>query len=170
MVLPSVESSSSFWSRQQAAQDTGSQKKAATLPEKNTQEKAKPRPLNDTAAAESKPQIENLPDETFELDDESSNQGYPDFTLTLNNQESGSTTPEHFTNSEEARHGRRRPPLPFTFGFGIRRPMAIAVAMRQPIFGTESPLSAAQAISETFDLAATNRLPYVRGSQLSLVA
>jgi hypothetical protein len=171
MVLPSAESPSLSWSRQQAAPDTASKRKAATQPEKNSQEAAKPRQLNDTAAAEGKPQIEKLPDETFQLDeDSSSNNSYPDFTLNLKSQDTVTTSAEHFTHSEEARHGRKRPPLPFTFGFGIRRPMAIAVAMRQPIFGTESPASAAQAIGQTLDLAATNRLPYVRGSQLSLVA
>lgn len=171
MVLPSVESSSLSWSRQQAATPDSGKKKIAETAEQNPQDKVKPRQLNDTAAAEGKPGIENLPDETFQVDEDGSNShSYPDFTLNLKSQDSKNTAPEAFTHSEEARHGRKRPPLPFTFGFGIRRPMAIAVAMRQPIFGNESPLSAAQAITETFDLAATNRLPYERGSQLSLVA
>lgn len=171
MVLPSVESSSLSWSRQQAAAPESGKKKVAHTAEQPHQDKAKPRQLNDTAASENKPGIENLPDETFQLDEDSGkSHSYPDFSLNLKSQDNSGLKNESFTHSEEARHGRKRPPLPFTFGFGIRRPMAIAVAMRQPIFGNESPLSAAQAITETFDLAATNRLPYERGSQLSLVA
>ncbi|MBE0508831.1 MAG: hypothetical protein IBX50_19270 [Marinospirillum sp.] len=171
MVLLSVESSSLSWSRQQTAAPGGVKKKAAQTAEQPHQEKTKPRQLNDVAAGESNSRTASLPDETFQLDEDSSHShSYPDFTLSLKSQDNKGTTPEAFTHSEEARHGRKRPPLPFTFGFGIRRPMAIAVAMRQPIFGNESPLSAAQAIGETLDLAATNRLPYVRGSQLSLVA
>ncbi|MFK7161300.1 hypothetical protein V6U78_09655 [Marinospirillum sp. MEB164] len=63
-----------------------------------------------------------------------------------------------------------RPPLPISFAFGIPRPRAVAVMMRHPIVGNEAPASRAQAILETLQLAATDRLPYLKGAGFYVAA
>lgn len=100
-----------------------------------------------------------------------STHSYSDFTLDLNSTSNTKTkpTPKDYK-PDELRYGRKRPPLPVTFSFGVRRPQAVAVAMRHPLLEGKQPTTAAQAILDTLDLAATNRLPYTKGSGLSLVA
>lgn len=78
------------------------------------------------------------------------------------------TTPE--LQPDEIRFGRKRPMLPITFSFGIRRSKAVAVAMRYPLLGGQQPTSFYQAILDTFDLAATNRLPYFKGTEVNVAA
>ncbi len=93
--------------------------------------------------------------------------GSPDFTLELSTSNSkavaGPSQPEATSES-------RRAKLPYTFNFGIRRPLTLQVAMNRPMLGNTNPATANQAIQQTFDLAATNRLPYEKGSQLNLLA
>lgn len=69
---------------------------------------------------------------------------------------------------DEIRYGRKRPPLPHTFGFGLRRPTTLPLAMRFSVIDGEQPKSAQAAIAATFDLAATNSHPYTKGQRLSL--
>ncbi|HKM14361.1 MAG TPA: hypothetical protein VJY63_00350 [Marinospirillum sp.] len=71
---------------------------------------------------------------------------------------------------DEIRFGRKRPLLPITFSFGIRRSKAVAVAMRYPLLGGKQPTTFYQAILDTFDLAATNRLPYFKGTEVNVAA
>lgn len=69
---------------------------------------------------------------------------------------------------DEIRYGRKRPPLPHTFGFGLRRPTTVPLAMRFSIIEGERPQTEQAAIAATFDLAATNSHPYTKGQRLSL--
>lgn len=115
-----------------------------------------------------KESLDKIEDKHFSV---SAENAYPDFTLELSHTDNppvSSTPPE--LKPDEVRYGRKRPPLPISFSFGLRRPQAVAVAMRHPLIGSQAPSTGAQAILDTFDLAATNRLPYVKGSGLSLAA
>lgn len=74
---------------------------------------------------------------------------------------------QHFT-TDEISNGRKRPALPLTFSFGVRRPLNLAIALRHPVLDANTNLTPAQAVLNTLDLAATNRLPYLKGSSLNL--
>lgn len=81
------------------------------------------------------------------------------------NQEEESPVLDYRTNEKQF-----RPPLPISFYFGIPRPRSVAVMMRHPIVGNEPPASRAQAILETLQLAATDRLPYFKGAGFYVAA
>lgn len=171
MVLPSTDSTQTAWPRQRGSSDPSinrTKNEPARQPAQTRAEETAIRPPEEQG-------VHPLPDETFELNNGNNDDAYPDFTLELSDNQTAEATQTDqsrntATHPEEARHGRKRPALPFTFGFGIRRPIAVAVMMRHPILGQEAPGTAAQAIQDTLDLAATNRLPYTKGSQLYLAA
>ncbi len=99
------------------------------------------------------------------------NNNSSDYTLALSHQTSASSTPTATDlKPDEIRFGRKRPDLPITFSFGIRRSQAVAVAMRHPLLEGKQPTTANQAILDTFDLAATNRLPYAKGTGINIAA
>lgn len=172
MVLPSVDTTQNQWPRKQGSTDTPAKKRnepisPASIADDNSL------PINNENG---KNNLQPLPEEAFDLNHDESPLT-PDFALELTtktpateNTESPAAVVETPVYPEEARHGRKRPPLPFTFAFGIRRPMTVAVMMRHPILGADAPENRIQAIQDTLDLAATNRLPYQKGAQLSLVA
>lgn len=172
MVSPSTEPTQTAWPRQRGSSDqstTRIQNEAAQQPA-TLQKIAE----DSTTHPPEEQGLHPLPDETFDLHNTSDDGTYLDFTLELSSNSSADNAQardtDNFTHPEEARYGRKRPELPFTFGFGVRRPMALAVMMRHPILGQDAPATANQAIQDTFDLAATNRLPYGKGSQFYLAA
>ena len=84
---------------------------------------------------------------------------------------SSSTTAEEDKASytpDEHRYGRKRPPLPITFGFGIRRYTTLPLAMRFSLVAGQAPPSPQEAIQATLNLAATNEVAYAKGSQVNL--
>lgn len=123
--------------------------------------------------SQEKQQHSNKTAETTALTEEANTQGAnPDFTLNLSSAQE-STNPHKATaelKPDEIRYGRRRPNLPLSFNFGMRRPLAVEVIMRRPVLGSMPPATSALAIQDSFDLAATNRLPYLKGSGLHLIA
>jgi len=173
MLPPSVENTSTSTLNRPKKDVAGS-----LAPASSTQKTAHKKPgqhpaiekTEDKGSKQAKQQesLQELAEDTFSTD---SNTRYPDFTLDL---KSGSNTSSTPTTTElkpdEIRYGRKRPPLPITFRFGLRRPQAVAVAMRYQLLEGKQPDTPAQAILDTFDLAATNRLPYNKGAEISLVA
>ena len=96
----------------------------------------------------------------------------PDFTLKLSSQEASNPAVNHQTTlaSKAATEAPKRAKLPYTFNFGIRRPQALQVVMNRPLLGNAYPANFGQAIQQTLDLAATNRLPYEKGRRINLLA
>jgi len=164
MLLPSVENTS--------ASPLNRQKKATASqlpPEETTKNKANEK-IDDKSSKQAKQQesLKELAENHFSTD---SNSNYPDFTVDLSSSvNEPSTSSANELKPDEIRYGRKRPPLPITFRFGLRRPQAVAVAMRYQLLEGKQPDTPAQAILDTFDLAATNRLPYNKGNEISLVA
>lgn len=178
MVLPSVDTAQSQWPRKQGGTDTSAKKRSEPPLENKGSAKTLTNPDDNLAStgAAGKSQLQALPEETFDLNDDEASSA-PDFKVELTGKtpeieqaETPVLAVEAPVYPEEARHGRKRPVLPFTFAFGVRRPMAVAVMMRNPILGADAPENRNQAIQDTLDLAATNRLPYLKGAQLNLVA
>ncbi|GLR64771.1 hypothetical protein [Marinospirillum insulare] len=130
------------------------------IDDKTPKQEKEPKPL------EEKP-LQELPESTFSTE---ANSRYPDYTVELKSSSGTTSAPMLDPKPDEIRYGRKRPSLPMTFSFGLRRPQAVAVAMRHPLLEGKQPTTAAQAILDTLDLAATNRLPYIKGTEVSLVA
>ena len=128
--------------------------------------------IDDKSTGQTKPQdaLQALDESTFSTDGQGINSGYPDYTLELSSKMGSSSAPATDLKPDEIRFGRKRPILPVTFSFGIRRSQAVAVAMRHPLLDGKQPTTANQAILDTFDLAATNRLPYVKGTGINIAA
>ncbi|NLW04065.1 MAG: hypothetical protein GX029_02390 [Pseudomonadaceae bacterium] len=174
MLLPSVESSnSSLLNRQKKNVASNSSPTAKPITNENQLKPADQHPkikvIDEKTAQQQKSQesLQILDDSTFAS---SFTSNYPDYTLEINNKNSSFSTPTTNLKPDEVRFGRKRPPLPVSFGFGLRRLQAVAVAMRHPLLEGKQPSTAAQAILDTFDLAATNRLPYIKGSGINLAA
>lgn len=178
MLLPSFETSrSASLSRQKnnVGNDSFLTAKQTTIEDqiKPAFQHPKIKIINDKTT-EQKKSSEILPalnDEVISSNEASSS--LPDYTLALSelsNQTSVSLIPAADLKPDEIRFGRKRPDLPITFSFGIRRSQAVAVAMRYPLLEGKQPTTAAQAILDTLDLAATNRLPYVKGARIHIAA
>lgn len=177
MLLPSVENTgTSSTARQKKSvsselpsttQQVAQENQIRETPQHQKVEKANDQ---DQAAQQSNQQkkLQELPNSTFSTDTIDSS--YPDFTVDFNSSNSAVAPAIAELKPDEIRYGRKRPPLPIIFSFGLRRPQAVAVAMRHPLLEGQQPSTAAQAILDTLDLAATNRLPYIKGTEISLVA
>jgi len=184
MVIPTADTSTSnSWSKQKpgqtaavakpsksgqlSAQEVTSQHKSHLVVEekqaKTDQEPGLKPPLDEQA-----PHLEL----TADTAGEASAKALPDFTLDLHTSqpEVPPSARSKTTQQVEPKDPQERPQLPYTFNFGIRRPYALAVAMSQPLLGNKTPESPSQAVQQTLDLAATNRLPYEKGSQVNLAA
>lgn len=181
MVIPSVDSSSSSWVKHKPGQASSAVKpQAANKPLEldSTDKENHLRIEEKKQSPEQEPGLKSLADETFSasssLDELNidADLGSPDFTLELTSpkiQEPQLPAQQQKT-ATATKDPDERPNLPYTFNFGIRRPLSVAVAMSKPLLGNEAPANFSQAIQQTLDLAATNRLPYQQGSQISLVA
>lgn len=177
MLLPSVENTSAPTLNRQkknAASDLTSLSSMQATTNENQAIQTAQQPviekIDDKTSKQTKQQepLQELAETTFSTN---SNTSYPDFTVDLNSSLNKSSTPPAVElKPDEVRYGRKRPSLPISFSFALRRPQAVAVAMRYPLLEGKQPATAAQAILDTFDLAATNRLPYNKGAEISLVA
>lgn len=177
MLLPSVENTSASTLNRQKKNATSDLMPASSTQAainenqaKQTSQQPAVEKIDDKAAKQTKqPEpLQELAETTFSTD---SNTSYPDFTVDLNSSLTSTSIPSAIElKPDEIRYGRKRPPLPISFSFGLRRPQAVAVAMRYQLLEGKQPVTAAQAILDTFDLAATNRLPYNKGTEISLVA
>ncbi|WP_114416260.1 hypothetical protein [Marinospirillum perlucidum] len=186
MVISSVDTSSNAWAKQKTGAnpsiasrtlDTEASREGQPLHAENEGYIRIEEKKQDEQAQQG---LKPLTDETFSastsLNDEDDLQALnettsPDFTLSLHGvsfEEPQVFLPE--TTRPPQKPADQRPELPFTFSFGMRRPLAVAVAMSHPLIGNSSPVSPAEAIQQTLDLAATNRLPYDKGEQITLVA
>ncbi|SFB81096.1 hypothetical protein SAMN05660443_0272 [Marinospirillum celere] len=190
MVIPSIDSgsSTSLAKNRGTAQASGLKNAAANRAPKLNQEVSETKNhlhIEEKPTSDQQPSgLQLLDDTAFEASSTDDPQdladarkeanAQPDFTLELSGQNSelaaATQIDQTAKDSRADQQGQQRAKLPYTFNFGIRRPMAIAVAMSKPQLGNQNPASANEAIQQTLDLAATNRLPYERGSQISLVA
>ncbi|MDR9467477.1 hypothetical protein [Marinospirillum sp.] len=187
MVLPSVDNSSGSWAKHKPGQaaDTAKPLTANKLSEQDAADKQEThlRIQEKKQPAERESGLKPLADETFSASSNTSDEedvtaaqqtgNTPDFTLELTSpsfKEPQLAASRPQKNTQDSKDASERPALPYTFSFGVRRPFAIAVAMSKPLLGNEAPSSFSQAIQQTLDLAATNRLPYEKGGQISLVA
>lgn len=177
MLLPSVESTSNTLlnrQKKQVANENSPTAKQATSesPIKPAFQHPKINKIDDKSTDQTKPAegLEPLDKSVFSTDGNGLNNGYPDYTLELSSKLGPPSTPATNLKPDEIRFGRKRPILPITFSFGIRRSQAVAVAMRHPLLDGKQPTTANQAIIDTFDLAATNRLPYVKGTKINIAA
>jgi len=186
MVLPSVDMASNSWAKHKPGQTSNVAKPltANKLAEQGTHDKpeAHLRVEEKKQSSEQESGLKPLADETFSASSSDEQEAppaqqqassTPDFTLELTGpsfKEPQLATPQPDKASPSPKDPNERPELPYTFSFGIRRPMSVAVAMSKPLVGNELPASFSQAIQQTLDLAATNRLPYEKGAQMSLVA
>lgn len=173
MLLPTVENNTPALKQQRksTASDVpfGLQQATQENPTLANAKQASIESIDDKAAKQPKQEtLQELAPATFNTE---STDSYPDYTLELTHSKTQSPLikPAELR-PDEIRHGRKRPALPLTFGFGLRRSQAVAVAMRYPLLEGRQPSSAAQAILDTLDLAATNRLPYIKGSAINLAA
>lgn len=93
-------------------------------------------------------------------------EGFTSTTATFNSQPAKE---EQLTfTPDEQRYGRKRPDLPLTFGFGIKRYTTLPLAMRFSLVAGQAPTSPQEAIKATLNLAATNSVAYAKGSQVNL--
>lgn len=179
MLFPSVETTSSSSLNRQKKNVAGSG--SPTVKQTTSETSVKPKfqhpkinRLEEKSTQQAKPKdtIEALTETNFPSDGihfNDSHNSYPDYTLELSSKD-GTSAKNAGLRPDEIRFGRKRPPLPVTFSFGIPRSQAVAVAMRQPLLDGKQPTNAYQAILDTFDLAATNRLPYVKGTEINIRA
>jgi|GEM_PF-1665094 hypothetical protein len=188
MVLPSVDTSSNSWAKHKPGQTTDAAKPltANKLSEQDTADKQEThlRIQEKKQPSEQESGLKPLADETFSASSHANDEedvataqqnagSTPDFTLELTGpsfKEPQVAASRLQKTTQDSKGSNERPELPYTFSFGVRRPFAIAVAMSKPLLGNEAPTSFSQAIQQTLDLAATNRLPYEKGNQISLVA
>lgn len=177
MLLPSIENATASTPSRQKKTATSEQPSASDVQKTTNENQLKQttdypaiEKTDDKTSKQSKQQqpLQALAESTFST---SSNTSYPDYTVELNASPSTSTgSSATDLKPDEVRYGRKRPALPISFSFGLRRPQAVAVAMRYPLLEGKQPSTAAQAVGDTFDLAATNRLPYNKGTGISLAA
>lgn len=180
MLLPSVENTSKTPLNRQnkpvVSENSSIAKQAASESSiKSALQYPKINKIDDKSTGQTKPPqppegLEPLDKSIFSTDGQGLNSGYPDYTLELSSKMGSSSVPAIDLKPDEIRFGRKRPTLPITFSFGIRRSQAVAVAMRHPLLDGKQPSTANQAILDTFDLAATNRLPYVKGTGINIAA
>lgn len=176
MLSPSIESSSSsLFNRQKktVTNDTASEAQQSSPAQQvklADSHHTKVTTMDDKATPQQRPHepLQALDESAFNTD--ASPTSYPDYTLELNDTAHLKAEIKAKVNlkPDEVRFGRKRPALPITFSFGVRRPLTLAIAMRHPILEGKQPTTTAQAILDTFDLAATNRLPYIKGSEINL--
>lgn len=78
------------------------------------------------------------------------------------------TNEESLLRPDELRYGRKRPDLPLTFGFGIKRFTTVPLAMRFSLIEGAKPETPQEAVAAQLNLAATNTQPYDKGKQLNI--
>lgn len=176
MLSPSIESSSSsLFNRQKktVTNDTASEAQQSSPAQQvklADSHHTKVTTMDDKATPQQRPHepLQALDESAFNTD--ASPTSYTNYTLKLNDTAYLKAEIKAKVNlkPDEVRFGRKRPALPITFSFGVRRPLTLAIAMRHPILEGKQPTTTAQAILDTFDLAATNRLPYIKGSEINL--
>lgn len=191
MVVPSIDTGSqSSWPKGRSTPTAGTSRSqlppGTSTPPSEALESKQPAPTQEKQQPETEQKgLQLLDEDTFngssgsDTEDllaarQDAQQQQPDYTLEL------SGTDEHLAaaakmdfavnKASSEKSGDERAQLPYTFKFGMPRPQALAVVMSKPQLGNQPLTNAQEAIQQTLDLAATNRLPYEKGSQVSLVA